>query len=407
MRLLWVDPEEQRFPELDRAIEVDVAVIGGGLSGIGAAHALAQTGAEVALLEGRTLGSGASGRNGGFCLAGPAMNFDQAVAAAGPDEARSIWEFTEVNNAAISDLVTRYEIDCGFLRRGSMSLSASEAEWGDLDRIQRDLEIAGINSCLVKREQLPRPFDRMYTGGLYYAGNAELNSGVFVRGVGAAIAGNVRIFERSPVMQLRRGSHWELETERATVLASKVVLATNAWTPRLLPAVPIQPTRGQVVATVPLDRAIVPFPMYADHGYQYWRQTADFRLVVGGWRNLAIRTEETPEEELNPQIQAALEGFVQDVVPGVGVERRWAGIMGFTPDMFPLVGAVPGMDGVFISAGFSGHGVSMAFTCGERVARRAIGQEVEIPAAFNPARFPALGLPAYVELRTLRLNPGT
>lgn len=391
MRLFWIDHEDVTYPALERDIDVDLAIIGGGLTGVGAAHAAAETGARVALLEERTLASGASGRNAGFVLAGPAQSYEVAVKSMGPDAARDVWSFTLDNNRLMSDLVERYDIDCGYLRRGSMSLSASPEEWADLRQAHADLTAAGIQTCLVEAERLPRPFDRMYTGGIYYPGNAEMNPGRFVRGVARQIADRIEIFEGTKVLTMQAGQGWVLETAQATVRAQSVLLATNAWTPRFIPA-PIVPQRGQVVATERLDRVLVPFPMYGDRGFQYWRQTPDGHVVVGGWRNLDLEGEARHEEAITARIQAALDAMVDAIAPGAKIERRWAGIMGFTPDSLPMVGRVPGEDGLWVAAGFSGHGVSMAFTAGGRSALGALGQPANVPGAFDPGRWTGAGV---------------
>lgn len=386
MQLFWIDHEDVTYPSLRQDIDVDLAIVGGGLSGVGAAHAVASTGARVALLEERTLASGASGRNAGFVLAGPAQSYQDAVASLGSDAAREVWNFTLENNCLMADLVDRYTLECGYLRRGSMSLSASSEEWADLYKAHDDLASAGIQTCLIEAEHLPEPFDRMYTGGIYYPGNAEINPGRFVRGVARQIAGQIRIFECTTVSTMHHGDGWVLATEEAEVHADSVLLATNAWTPRLLP-VPIVPQRGQVVATERLDRVVVPFPMYADHGFQYWRQTPDNHLVVGGWRDLDLENEARHEEAVTPRIQQALDTMIDVIASGSKIERRWAGIMGFTPDMVPMVGPVPGADGLWMAAGFSGHGVSMAFMAGGRAGLAALGQHAAIPRAFDPARW--------------------
>jgi gamma-glutamylputrescine oxidase len=316
------------------------------------------------------------------------MSYFDAVAVLGEQEARSLWDFTLQNNRQMADLVKRHRIDCGFLRRGSMSLAVSEEEMDVLRRCEEDLASAGISTAVAERAQLPVPFDELYAGGLYYPGNGEMNSGLFCRGVAEVLGDSMAICERSPVRGLTHDGVWRLETTRGTVRADAVILATNAYTSRLLPEVPVSPTRGQVLATSPLPAVIVPFPMYAKYGYQYWRQTVDGRLVVGGWRDVDIPTETGMEERLHEAIQQHLLDFAH-VVAGndVPIEYRWAGIMGFTPDQFPLVGPVHRRPGLFLSVGYSGHGVSMAFTCGGLAARAALGSEVSIPPAFAPGRF--------------------
>jgi glycine/D-amino acid oxidase-like deaminating enzyme len=388
MRSLWVDPDDQAYPRLEGNLTVDVAIVGGGLSGVGAAWELRESGLRVALLEERTLASGASGRNAGFLLAGPAMEYLRAVEASGAETVLEIWRFTERNNRAIGRIVQELRLECGYLRRGSMSLAVSEQEWERLRSGHTALRKVGIETCLVDRQDLPRPFDDAYLGGLYYPGNAEIQPAAFVRGVAGAVASRVQILERTCVEAVACSGSWILRTRSGVVQAESVILATNAYSPRLLPDLSIVPIRGQVLATVPLKPVVVPFPMYADFGYQYWRQTPDGRLVVGGWRNLHLAEETGSEETLHQGIQAELSRFAAWIAGHeMQVELRWAGIMGFTPDLLPLVGAVPGTQGLWMAAGYSGHGVAMAFSCGGCVAGSSTGQEGRIPECFNPERF--------------------
>jgi gamma-glutamylputrescine oxidase len=387
---LWVDPADSQYPALRGTVEADIAIIGGGLTGVGAAYGLRDSGASVVLLEDRTLASGASGRNAGFVLAGPAMLFGQACDLVGFEEACALWRLTVENNRLMASLVDEYAIDCEYVRRGSMSLAISDDEMGLLIATSNRMVEAGFNASIVTRDDLPRPFDRLYVGGMYYPGNGEINPGAFVRGVARAVSQTLQIFERSRVLEIRSGNPHVLLTPDGEVRARVVIVATNAYTTRLVPAAPIVPTRGQVAATQPLNRAVVPFPMYANHGYQYWRQTSDGRLVVGGWRDLDIPTEVGMDERLHDEIQGSLEGFCHEIGgKDATIEHRWAGIMGFTPDALPLVGEVPDEESIYIAAGYSGHGVSMAFICGMDVGRMAVKLPSHLPESVNSMRFRA------------------
>ena len=389
-RSLWVDPAESAYPRLEGIVTADVAIVGGGLTGIGAAVALREAGLRVVLVEERALSSGASGRNAGFMLAGPAMPFGEACEALGPEEAQAVWRLTLENNRIMAQLIERHAIDCGYLRRGSMSLAASPDEMALLVTTAKCLSGAGVDVCVVSSEDLPRPFDRWYAGGVYYPGNAELNPAAFVRAMAGVISDRVVVFERTRVDELRAGKPHMLMTEHGALEAEIVILATNAYTARLWPEAPIVPTRGQVLSTRPVSDVVVPFPMYADRGYQYWRQTPQGHLVVGGWRDTDIAGEVGTDETLHAVIQDRLQQFARAIgVDGVEIEYRWAGIMGFTPDALPTVGPMPGLQGIYVSAGYSGHGVSMAFRCGGLVAQAATGGNPSIPRAFDPARFSA------------------
>ena len=386
-RPLWVDPDTRAFPVVGGDVTVDVAVIGGGLSGMGAAYGLAQSGARAAVVEARTVGSGASGRNGGFVLAGPAPMYHDAVEHAGAAGARALWEFTLANNRRITALVDEFHLDVGYMRRGSASLAVDAAEMQIFEHAHASLNDAGLHTSLLDQHELPRPFSERYLGGLYFAGNAEMNSGAFCRAIAATLPSTVQIFEQTRVHDLCRTDHWEVHTNRAIVHAGALILCTNAFTGAVQPSIEIVPTRGQVLSTAPLDRVIVPFPMYANYGYQYWRQTVDGRLVVGGWRDLDIEGELGTEERMHPEIQQTLAEFGRFVIGREPViEHQWSGIMGFTPDHMPYVGSVPDQEKLYVAAGYSGHGVSMAFECGRSVALNSVGKHAPLPAAFEPGR---------------------
>jgi gamma-glutamylputrescine oxidase len=167
------------------------------------------------------------------------------------------------------------------------------------------------------------------------------------------------------------------------------VIATDGYTHGLVPELDasVLPTRGQVVVTEPLKRRLFPCPHNARHGFDYWQQTPNNRLVVGGFRDQALDEEQTAEEVTTPLIQGHLERFVRELTSAdPSIEHRWAGIFGTTGDRLPLVGRVPGYDAVWVSAGYSGHGNVMGLACGELVARAILGEPAPELELFDPAR---------------------
>ena len=127
--------------------------------------------------------------------------------------------------------------------------------------------------------------------------------------------------------------------------------------------------RGQMLATAPapptFDR-----PVYADHGFDYWRQLPDGRVVLGGWRNLDPASEVGTADVLHGGIQQRMEEFLHRFAPlrGVPVTHRWSGTMGFSKDGLPLVGPVPGAAGALAGVGFTGHGFGFAMLAGQALA---------------------------------------
>jgi glycine/D-amino acid oxidase-like deaminating enzyme len=186
-------------------------------------------------------------------------------------------------------------------------------------------------------------------------------------------------------VELRRGrvgSLGELEAEH-------VVIATDGSGRGLLSELDeaIWPARGQVVATAPLAERLFEYPHYAQHGFDYWQQLPDNRIVLGGFRDFSIMSEMTDNEVTTPVIQEALDSFLVELLGSPPrIDYRWAGIFGLTQDLLPLVGPVPGRDGSWVAAGYSGHGNVLGFLCGRLVASAILGREDQLLDLFEPAR---------------------
>jgi glycine/D-amino acid oxidase-like deaminating enzyme len=149
----------------------------------------------------------------------------------------------------------------------------------------------------------------------------------------------------------------------------------------------IVPTRGQVIATEPLEERLFEVPHYGRHGFDYWHQTEDGRLVAGGFRDVALEREFTADEELSDDVQRSLERFVNDLVGRqLRVDYRWAGIFGLVLDFAPVVGRVPGEEATWVAGGYSGHGNVLGFGCGRLVARAILGDRDPLLDLFEPAR---------------------
>jgi gamma-glutamylputrescine oxidase len=350
---------------------VDVAIVGGGVTGCACALALAEAGKRVRVFEAREVAGGASGRNGGFALRGGAPAYDLARRDLGTERARALWELTERS----LDRLERIAGDA-FRRTGSLRLAADGEERLEL---QAEYEALREDGFVVEwRDELAEPLDGRFHGAIRHPSDGALQPARWVRRLAArAVEAGAELRERERVE-----SHDALQ-------ADHVVIATDGYTHGLLPELDavIVPTRGQVLVTEPLERPLFPCPHYARHGYDYWQQTPEGRIVAGGFRDKAADHEHTAEETLTPLIQGHLERFITELVgEAPTVTHRWAGIFGTTADRLPLVGRVPGHDGVWVAAGYSGHGNVMGLACGDLVARAILGLPAAELELFEPAR---------------------
>lgn len=381
----------------------DVVVIGGGITGTAAALWLAREGMRVVALEGREIASSASGRNGGFLLGGTAGTYADTIARLGRDHARRAWAFSLANHALAAQLVeelTWHGWSCGYQRTGSMRIASSEAELEEIWESVRLLLEDGWEANPVDVPELPERLRGAYLGGSFHPMDGELQPAHFVRGLSRlATQAGATFYEHSPVVALaEHNDHVLARTPEGAVRAELAVLATNAQLPQLLGQIGagwlgalIRPTRGQMLATTPLDEELFTWPCYADEGFQYWRQLADGRLVVGGWRNRSFDSEYTDDETPSPPVQDHIEGFLRETLrlspERVGIERRWAGVMAFSPDGEPMVGRVPASPRCYIAGAYTGHGNAYALAAAQMVAeliRQGNHPDAEL---FDPMRF--------------------
>ena len=179
---------------------------------------------------------------------------------------------------------------------------------------------------------------------------------------GAAIAEETRAGEIE-------GTH--VHTNRGTVSAESVVLATDGYTDDLVRGRTARPTRPQPGGGDGLAPERYFETTTSARGRAYWQQTSDNRLVVGGWRDADLETEFTAEEAVTDPVQAEIEGFLAGILGSTPpITHRWAGILGLTPDHLPLVGDLPARPGIWTSLGYSGHGNVLALLCGRPSRRR-------------------------------------
>jgi gamma-glutamylputrescine oxidase len=349
----------------------DVEIVGAGITGCSAALALAREGRRVVVRDARGIAEGASGRNGGFALRGGAARYDVARETYGDDASRELWRRTE---AALDELEA---VGGDAVRRvGSLRLAADEEE---LEQIRG--EFAALREDGLEAEWLDRLPDHLsgrFLGAIHHPRDGSVQPARLVRRLAAAAAAEGAEFRE----------HTRVET-LDELEAPIVVLATDGYGRGLVPELDerIWPARGQVVVTEPLDERRFDIPHYARQGFDYWQQLQDGRLVAGGFRDHSIMDELTDLEETTPVIQSALDSFIEDLLGySPRITHRWAGIFGLTQDFLPLVGRVPGHDGLWVAAGYSGHGNVLGYMSGGLVADSILGHDDPLLELFDPAR---------------------
>lgn len=349
--------------------EVDVLVVGAGLVGCAAAYFFQQAGHGVVITEMRDIALGASGRNAGFMITGPDTYYHHAITRYGHERTRELWKLSERTHAIWREIAAAdggVSID----QTGSFLLAESPEEARDLEQAARALQADGIPVIYHAEDPFGRGYfaaiEQPWDGGVH---PVELTQAVF-RASGAELVANNEIY----ALEQDAPDCVTVYTHRVIFRARYVLLATNAYSPRLDPyfAGKVTPTRAQCLVTAPLPAPVFRGCGYSDYGYMYYRMTFDGRLLIGGGRkNFKALENDTTDDRTTPEVQGYLDAYLRRFFPDVAeqnptIERRWAGIMGFTPDGLPLVGTLPGKPRVGFAVGFHGHGLALGAGTAER-----------------------------------------
>ena len=369
----------------------DVIVVGAGVVGCSTAYRLAQAGRKVLVIEQRGIASGASGRNGGMCGAGSGMHAESGDA---------VYAITSANLELVKQLPGELETDFELRLPGSLNVATTEAQWEHLTESVREQKAAGLNVDLLdpyETRQLMPALTESIVGSEFARDPGHLWPFKLVHGFANAARRLGAEFRLGTQVQglLRDGDSVVgviANGERLT--ADEVVLCTNAYTPLILPELPkgaIVPARGQIMVTQALPD-LLPHPFGTNFDKEYGRQTADGKILCGGFRRLDENEGLGQyEERVTPAVLAGIASCLTSLFPrlrDVRIVRCWAGIMGFTADGLPIIGRASFAPGLTIAAGFNGGGFSWAAITGKIVADLVCGNEPQFNIDhFRPDRF--------------------
>jgi glycine/D-amino acid oxidase-like deaminating enzyme len=371
----------------------DVIVVGGGIVGCSTAYWLRrrQPSLRVALLEARTLGAGASGRNAGFILQGTQSDYRSDMKRYGERTARRLWAFTRANR----DLITTELRGTAFEWRsnGSLTAAGSVEENDRLRASLSHLRAAGAAAVYLKPEQTNARLQASgFHGGLFVTTGAVVDPLQLVRHVAGQSGADV--YTQHPVGRIRwREAGAVLDTPERSFRANRVVLALGPSLPHLVPELVdmVRPVRAQMLATEATDTPHIPVPVYSHRGGFYVRHLEDGRVLAGGGRHSHRDAEETDEDATTPAVQATIERYLHTHFPwtqSLAIEQRWSGTMGFSPDGRPVVGRVPEHGRSVFATGFTGHGMGYGFRMGRLLADLTGGtHRPEALDLFSAARF--------------------
>ncbi len=397
------------WPVLHGGLSTDVAIIGGGFTGLSAALHLAAAGVSVAALEAETPGWGASGRNGGFCcLGGSKLSHDAMTRQFGEAAAKSYAQAEEDAVHLVADLLKTHRIDADVHSQGETQLAHTARA---MEKLRRQAEASGT---LHEPGDLPGlGFGEGFHGGYTNPVGFALNPRKYLFELAqAARSRGANLFQQSAAQSiLKTQSGFEVQTDSGRIRAQNVLVCTNGYSSEDIPpwmAGRYMPAQSTVLVTRPLSEAEVQAQGWTTdqmsydsrHLLHYFRLMPDRRFLFGMRGGLLS----------SPGAEAAIRRKVirdfRRMFPewsGVEVTHMWSGMVCLSWGLTPYAGPVADQPGMFAGFAYHGNGVAMGTYCGRALARMVLGRDagLPVPVGHEPRRFPlgrwrrALMPPAY------------
>jgi glycine/D-amino acid oxidase-like deaminating enzyme len=385
--------ERPEYPALDGSKQVEVAIIGGGFTGLQAAYNLAKNGVQVALIEACRFGDGASGRNGGQMGTGQRAWPDELEELLGFERSKALFDLAEDAKHYLLDFARDHHIDMDYMP-GQMNVAHKPGYEKDY---RRSVEITTerYNYPHMRFMEAVETAERLgsshYYHGIRDTGTGHIHPLKLLAGLArVADAAGADIYEMTPATAIRQsGGKTLIDTPSGTITANRVLIATNAYIGKLEPVTSahVMPIRSFIGATAPLDGFPHVLPgneAVADSRFvvRYFRKTPGGRLLFGGREAYTADSPRNISTHIRKQI-----GEIYPALKNVEITHAWGGSVGITMSRQPFAREV--MPGVISIGGYSGHGVMLANYCGKLYADLVTGKDTGL------GHLMALKIPAF------------
>jgi glycine/D-amino acid oxidase-like deaminating enzyme len=370
-------PKGPELSPLLESLDVDVAIVGGGFTGLSTALHLAQAGKKVVVIEANEIGFGGSGRNVGLANAGVWLEPNQLDAAIGPDAGRALYDMLGEGPDYVYGLIEQYQIECEPVRKGTLHVGVGKQGLAQLQRRHAQMVERGSPvELLSASEAQARIGSEGFNSALFDPRAGTIQPMGYARGLAhAALKEGALLFDQSPVTSIdKQGQRWQVSGVNAKVMADKVVLAANAYAdfflkPQARKFVPISYSQ---MATKPLSESELERILPGKEGLwdtcmvmSSFRLDNQGRLIFGGMGNTSAMHTGWAEQRL------------KDLFPfltKVEFDYFWSGKIAYSDDHLPHCQQLD--QGFYSVSGYSGRGICTGTLMGKELAELLLEQRL-------------------------------
>lgn len=390
----WEHYEPAALPEIPLPAEIPVVIVGAGYAGLNAAIELHREGIESIVLDANEPGFGGSTRNGGMVSGGVNVGKRYMARAMTDEEAQPFLSDSADAFSHVEDLITRENIDCGWIRGGYFLGAWAKSHYEGLKHKVELLNDAARSEAYMVPEERQREEigSDYYRGGMVVGRAAHLHPALFFKGLlTLAQSRGIAIASKTPVTRLsEEGTRWRVETPRGSISAGDVIIATNGYTGDATPELKrrVVPIGSYIIATEELDPEIAASISPRNRSFAdtrrvltYYRMSPDGKRLIFGGRAKFGHTD--PVETATILHRFMLDRFPQ--LKGAKITHAWTGNVAFTLDEMPHMGKFANMH---YALGCNGSGIAMMSYLGHQTARKIAGRTNRV-CAFDTPEFPS------------------
>jgi gamma-glutamylputrescine oxidase len=399
-------PQDQTFWYLQRADtlslhankETEIVVLGGGMAGLTAAHAFAQRGKKVILLEAYYCGAGASGKSSGFIEPNGEISLSEFIDQYGPEGAQAIWGLIQKYGMEyIRRNIKQYQFDCDYTEQDSLEVASSAKDVANIMQEAENLARFGYATSFITKEDIPHVVGtKKYYGGVTYPNTFGISAYKYCQGMKKVLLElGVEIYEETPALTVQEHL---VTTLHATVKAQHIIVCTDRFTPTLSK---LTKEMYHVQNFLLISEVLTPdmihkiFPQKrlmvwdTELIYNFYRMTGD-RLLIGGGSILNVYNKHA--SHYSPFMYKKLTNYIKRTFPDLEIqfEQMWPGLIGVSKDVAPLAGPDKDMKSIYYIG--AAAGLPIAAMLGNYCADYILDGADNLKDYFSPYRkFPVGG----------------
>jgi len=392
-KVYWQTLKSHTETPVCNSISCDVLIIGGGMAGLSAAQALADSGKNIVLLEQDFCGSGASGKSSGFITPDSELELSTLIENFGAVQAKKLWEFVTCGLNHIRTTIQSNHIDCDFQTQDSLFVANSKQRFKTRIVPEHEARLSlGYESTLYTEDKLANILGSLkYFGGVRYPDTFGINSYLYCQALKDILAKKgVIIYEKSPVTSIVKNT---AHVNESTVSAQHIIVCTDRFLPNLKILKPdVYQVQTFLALSAPLSEATTKamFPSGklmvwdSDLIYQYYRVVHDNRLLIGAASMLYTYLPFEIKHPLN--VERTMRTYMSEKYPEfkIDLEYFWPGMLGVSKDFIPLAGQDKTNPSLYYVG--AATGLPWASALGQYIAEKVLTGRDDFDTEFSPNR---------------------